>query len=153
MKKNPLIMLVVAILSFLLFFGCKPEHENQTKEYLIIDQKSNKILNRYEYSVDTEELVKTLSYTDSEKLDKQIEYEYDDKGFLIKTIESIPGKPPKTITYTTKTEFDSAGRLVKIIRTSSDGEVVETNFGYDETGTLRGVVEKDSKGDLLMQDY
>lgn len=148
MKKYSLILFTV-----LLALGCSSDKSEATKEYLIVDQSSNKIINRYEYTEDTNELVRAASYGTDEEIEKQIEYEYDDSGILIKAIESVPGQEKRIITYETAKEFDGNGKLVKLIRTSSDGEVMEYHFGYDDEGTLRGVVEKDSDGNLLMQDY
>ncbi|HAK45570.1 MAG TPA: hypothetical protein DCO79_06580 [Spirochaeta sp.] len=148
MKKIILLLAAVLVLA-----GCKAGDDEAVKEYLIIDSSSNKIINRYEYSEKSNELVRTVSYTDEEKLEKKIEYEYDSRGFLVQTVEQVPGLDSKVVTYETTEEFDSSGKLVKLVRTSSDGEVVETHFGYDETGMLRGVVEKDSRGNLLMKDY
>jgi len=149
MNKLPFLLAICVI-----FIGCGTgDSNNSTKEFLIVDQDSNKVLNSYEYSTDSDVLVRTGSYNQKQQVEKDIQYEYDNSGNLVKTIETVAGSPPKTITYETKTEFDAAGRLVKIIRTSSDGQVVETNFGYDETGTLRGVVEQEGRGTLLMKDY
>lgn len=145
---------VILLLSgLLLLAGCKADDADAVKEYLIVDQNSNKILNRYEYTEITGQLVRTESYNGKEEIEKDIEYEYDSKGFLVKTIEHVPGETSRTVSYDTEPEYDSSGRLVKLVRTSSVGDVVETHFGYDETGTLRGVVEKDSRGGVLMQDY
>ncbi len=141
------------LFAVLIFAGCAANDESAVKEYLIVDQSSNKIINRYEYTEDTDTLVRTVSYTANEETARDIEYEYDTKGMLVKTVENIPGQPSRTVTYETKAEYDSSGKLTALIRTSSEGEVIETHFGYDETGTLRGVVEKDAKGSLLMQDY
>lgn len=146
-------VLSAVMLAAFFLAGCGAAKEEAVKEYLIVDAASSKIINRYEYTEETNNLVRTVSYTDQERLDKNIEYEYDSKGFLVKTIEQVPGLPARTVTYDNKLEFDSSGKLIKMIRTSSDGEVVETNFGYDENGVLRGAVEKDSRGNLIMKDY
>jgi hypothetical protein len=142
----------LVILAVLFIAGCGNK-EDSTKEFLVVDSGSNKILNKYEYIADTDELARTYSYTDDEKIEKKIDYEYDSNGYLVKTVEYIPGKPEKTVTYETTPEYDSSGRLVKLVRISSEGKIVETHFGYDETGTLRGVVEKDNRSALMMQDY
>ncbi|MBI9108046.1 MAG: hypothetical protein JEZ04_14960 [Spirochaetales bacterium] len=149
MKKVPFLLLLPFFV-----LSCVPGSEDgNTKEYVIVDQNSNKVLSSYEYTEDTNTLVRTSSYNQKQQVKKGIEYEYDTQGNLVKTIETVPGSDPKTITYESEREFDAAGRLVKIIRTSSEGKVVETNFGYDETGTLRGVVEQTDKGAVLMKDY
>ena len=147
MKKVSLIFLAALFVT-----GCGGRDDG-TKEFLVVDAGSSKILNKYEYSADTDELARTYSYTDDEKIEKKIDYEYDSNGYLVKTVEYIPGKPERTVTYETTPEYDSTGRLIKLVRISSEGEIVETNFGYDEDGTLRGVVEQDNRSGLLMQDY
>ena len=145
---------IILLLSILLLLaGCKPDDSEGVKEYLIVDQGSNKILNRYEYTEKTDRLVRTESFNSKEELERDIEYEYDSNGFLTKTVEHVPGRSPVTVTYDTRMVHDSSGRLVKLVRTSSRGDVVETHFGYDENGTLRGVVENDSRGGVMMQDY
>ena len=148
MRRLPFLLLITGLL-----FGCAAGEDSSTKEFVIVDQESNKILNSYEYSNDSGELVRTSSYDQKQQVRKGVEYEYDAEGYLVKTVETVPGAAPKTITYETEREYDAAGRIVKLIRTSSEGEIIETNFGYDETGTLRGVVEQVDKNTVLMQDY
>jgi uncharacterized protein YkvS len=84
---------------------------------------------------------------------KSVEYEYDDSGNLVKTIENAIGTTTKEITYETESYNDTSGRLIKTVRTSSEGDVVETYFGYDDDGNLRGVVEQVNKGAVIMKDY
>lgn len=149
MRKIPFLLLISV-----LFTGCfAAGNDSSTKEFVIVDQGSNKILNSYEYSTESGDLLRTSSYDQKQQVNKGIEYEYDTQGNLVKTIENVPGAVPKTVTYETSRESDAAGRIVKIIRTSSEGQVVETSFGYDETGTLRGVVEQVDKGAVLLKDY
>lgn len=142
------------LMIFILLLGCRMNNEDDdTKTFLIVDRSSNKVLNNYEYDRDDDTLVRTQSYNQNEQVKKIIEYQYDDDGNLAKTIESSIGSPSKIVTYKTENVFDDDGRLTQTIRTSSDGELVETYFGYDENGDLRGVVEQVNKGAVIMKDY
>lgn len=144
---------IIVIPIFFFLAGCSVGSDRNTEQFVIIDQQTNKVLNRYEYSKSDGRLIGTESYNDQQKVRKDIEYEYDSKGNLVKTVERSAGSSPKVVTYHSTQQYDSAGRLVKTTRTSSDGEVVETHFGYDETGTLRGVVEQVDADSVLMKDY
>ena len=142
------------ILLIVLVAGCKVNTEPEsTKSFVIIDQTSNKVINNYEYSVDTEKLVRTESYNENGEIVKSSNYEYDDAGNLNKTIKASRGYPTKSISYETEDIYDSSGNLIKTIRTSSDGQLIETFYGYDDTGKLRGVVEQIDKSAVMMQDY
>jgi len=148
MKKIYFLLLLVFV-----FFGCETGAKDENKSYLIVDQDSNKVLNRYEYEPEGQTLLKTESYNQKQLVKKSVEYEYDSSGNIVKTIETAIGTATKEITYNTETFNDAAGRLIKSVRTSSEGDVVETFFGYDETGSLRGVVEQVNKGAVIMKDY
>ncbi len=143
------------IIAALLFglFGCDNSSIKKTKDFVIIDQPSNKVLSEYEYSKDDNTLQRTVSYGKDQNVRKIIDYEYDDKGNLSKTIESSPGGGSKEITYSTEEQKDAKGRLVKTIQTSSDGKKIETYYGYDKEGNLRGVVEQINKKSVIMKDY
>lgn len=145
---------IVLIFILIALAGCSlKDDENQTKSYMILDQDTNKVLNNYEYSSDGKTLLSTKSYAGDQSVKKIIEYEYDDKGYLESTVETLAGSSPKTVTYDIEEIYDSLGRLEKTVRTSSEGDVIETYYGYDESGTLRGVVEQINKGAVIMKDY
>ena len=149
MKKIYGFLLVVLIL-----IGCSAgKQEDETKTYMIVDQDTNKVLNNYEYTLDGKTLLSTRSYAGDESVKKSVEYEYDDKGYLERMIIDKDGSSTKIITFETEEVYDSIGRLEKLVRTSSEGDVVETFFGYDETGELRGVVEQLNSGSVIMKDY
>ena len=66
---------IILLLSVLLLFaGCKPDQNEGVKEYLIVDQGSNKILNRYEYTESTEQLVRSESFNSDEEIERDIQY-------------------------------------------------------------------------------
>lgn len=148
MKKIYFLLLLIFVL-----FGCAVGETDENESYLIVDQGSNKVLNKYEYAPDSQTLLKTESYNQKQLVKKSIEYEYDSSGNLVKTVENAIGTATKEITYNTETFNDTVGRLIKTVRTSSEGNVVETFFGYDEAGNLRGVVEQVNKGAVIMKDY
>ena len=145
---------VILSTALIVLSGCAVgDQEDETKTYMIVDQDTNKVLNNYEYSADGKTLLSTKSYAEDQSVNKQIEYEYDDDGNLLMKTETVEGSSPKVITYETEEEYDSRGRLAKTIRRSSEGELLETYFGYDEAGELRGVVEQLNKGPVIMKDY
>ncbi|MBN2658865.1 MAG: hypothetical protein JXR86_17555 [Spirochaetales bacterium] len=144
----------VLILVPIFLTGCSAiEEPEQTKTYLIVDQTSNKAINAYDYSLDDNTLVRTISYDEREQIKKHVTYEYDNNGNLIKTVEKAAGAPEKTVTYITDDFYDDRGYLIKTVRTSSDGDLVETYYGYDENNFLRGVVEQVNQSSTLMKDY
>ena len=136
-----------------LLFGCNNSGISKTKNYVIVDQPSNKVISEYEYSEADNTLKRTISYGKDENVKKIINYEYDNKGYLSKTIESAPGGKLKEIYYSTEEQKDKDGRLVKTIQTSSDGKKIETYYGYDKERNLRGVVEQINNKSVIMKDY
>ena len=136
-----------------LLFGCDNSSIKKTKNFVIIDQPSNKVLNEYEYSTSDNTLQRTVSYGKNQEVKKIIDYEYDNKGYLSKTIESSPGRDSKEIIFSTEEQKDAKGKLSKTIQTSSDGKKIETYYGYDKEGNLRGVVEQVNKKSVIMKDY
>ena len=145
---------LLLLIAGLFVTGCEiANEEDNTKSFLIVDQSDNKVLNNYEYSKDSNILVRTESYTPDQKVKKSIEYEYDSSGNLTRTTEKSIGYPIKIISYETEEIHDDQGRLIQTIRTSSEGELLETFYGYDENSKLRGVVEYLNKDSVLMKDY
>jgi len=146
--------LVLIVLLVPILFGCELKTaESNTRSFVIVDQSTSKVINNYEYSIDSDQLLRTESYNSDGKIVKGVDYEYDNTGNLSRTTEVSKGYPTKSITYDTEDVFDKSGRLIETIRKSSEGEMVETFYGYDETGTLRGVVEQIDKSAVMMQDY
>lgn len=136
-----------------LLFGCNNNSISKTKNFVIVDQPSNKVISEYDYSEPDNTLKRTLSYGKDQNVKKITNYEYDKKGYLSKTIESAPGIESKETTYSTEEKKDAKGRLAKTIQTSSDGKNIETYYGYDKDGNLRGVVEQTNKKSVIMKDY
>ncbi|RKX82598.1 MAG: hypothetical protein DRP57_09565 [Spirochaetes bacterium] len=145
--------LALVFITMVLLFGCNNNNISKTKNYVIVDQPSNKVISEYEYDEADNTLKRTISYGNDENVKKIISYEYDNKGYLSKTIESVPNKEQKEITYSMEEVKDAAGRLVKTIQTSSDGKKIETYYGYDKEGNLRGVVEQVNNKSVMMKDY
>jgi hypothetical protein len=149
-------LLPLAVL--LLLAGCAAQEEVAVTKYVVRDQASGKALNSYEYVKDTAKRLRASTYdTDTTKTKSITDYEYDVKGDLKRTIKQAAGRVESTTTivnYTTSREYDADNRLTKVVQTGDDGTVVETYYGYDDTGTLRGVVQKAPNDDtLLMKDY
>ncbi|GEM_PF-6013520 len=145
--------LILLFLAGILLFGCTNNYISKTKNYLIVDQPSNKVISEYEYNESDNTLRRTISYGKDGKVKKIINYEYDRRGYLIKTVESVPLQESKEITYYTEEHKDKSGRLVKTIQISSEGKKIETYYGYDEEGNLRGVVEQVNNKSVIMKDY
>jgi hypothetical protein len=144
--------LFVLLLSLFLI-GCSLNSEEDTHSFLIVDQATNSLVNSYNYSNVDDSLVSTESYNDNQVLVKRVEYQWDGDGNLASTTENAIGVPQRTIHYVTEHSYDEDGRLVQTIRTSSDGNVLETSYGYDETHTLRGVMERLNYESVMMKDY
>ena len=149
-------MRICSVLLFflLIFSGCNISGTKtaDTKTFIILDQASNKVLNTYEYD-QTDTLLRTESFNSEQKAVSVIEYQYDSRGNLLTTQEIKPGGKSIYNTYTTDDKYDSSSRLIKSTRTSSDGTIIETYYGYDENGILRGVVEQTDKDSVIMKDY
>ena len=87
---------LLLLIAGLFITGCEiANEEDNTKSFLIVDQSDNKVLNNYEYSKDSNTLVRTESYTPDQKVKKSIEYEYDSSGNLTRTTEKSIGYPIK----------------------------------------------------------
>ena len=146
--------LVLIVLLVPILFGCEIKtSESNTRSFVIVDQNTSKVINNYEYSIDSDQLVRTESYNSAGEIVKGVDYEYDNTGNLSRTTKASKGYPTKSITYETEDVFDQSGRLIETIRRSSEGEIIETFYAYDDSGTLRGVVEQIDKSAVMMQDY
>ncbi len=127
--------------------------EEETKSFVIIDQDTNDVLNEYKYSSDGKTLLKTLSYDSDQKVSKTVTYEYDDAGYLARTVSTPTGGSETAVTWYTEEVYDDNDRLIQISRSASDGTELNTYFGYDEDGELRGVVEQHDDESVFMKDY
>lgn len=155
MKKTYLILCLLGLLG-LIIQGCSFENRKNVDQFVITDRSSGKVLNSYDYSKTSGRLLSTASYAEDGTARKITEYEYDAGGNLERTVvsSSLPTGIVKEITgYKIQKEYDNQNRLVKTIQTTDTGETIETFFGYDEAGKLRGVVERDGGGNLMMMDY
>jgi hypothetical protein len=139
----------------LLVASCAIERPASTEVFVITDG-DGKSLTHYEYLAGTDRLAGTTTYNSQHRAVRKTSYEYDSQGNTFRSVTTVPvldGKETQVRTYATQEDRDADGRLVKVTRTSSDGQKVETFYGYDQTGSLRGVVQKYADGSLDMMDY
>lgn len=150
-------IIVILPVVFILIHSCSlRSFEDNTKEYLITDRNTGKVLNKYEYDKVEERLVRVVSYADDQEARSVTEFSYDSDGHLSRTIVNSRGfgqVDTRVINYSVNEEYDDQNRLVKTVITADDGTETETLFGYDESGELRGVAQRSSDGSILMQDY
>jgi len=149
---------IIAVLPIVLLFiqGCTLSLKDTTKEFVITDRESGKVLDKYEYDISDNRLSRVVTYTDEQETRTVTEFSYDKNGNISRTVvnqKGINGIQTKKIEYTFTEEYDEQNRLIKTITRGDDGTEVETLFGYDETGELRGVAELSRDGSLLMKDY
>ena len=156
MKQVKRILFVIPVV-FILIHSCSLRTlEDNTKEYLITDRNSGKVLNKYEYDKIEERLVRVVSYESDQEARSVTEFDYDADGHLSRTIVKSRGfgqVDTRVINYAVSEEYDEQNRLVKTIVTADDGTETETRFGYDASGKLRGAAQRSSDGSILMRDY
>lgn len=155
-RRLPGLLLPLSLL--LAMAGCSAQQEDVVTRYVVRDQPTGKALSSYEYLKDTTTRLRASTFDAQTTKAKTItDYEYDAKGDLKRTTRQVAGTAagtPKVTNYAVERVYDGSGRLTKTVQTGDDGTVVETYYGYDETGTLRGVVQKAAGDDsLLMKDY
>ena len=153
MKRLPVLTPIVALA--LALASCAANMPSTTEVFVITDQ-DGKSLSHYEYQAGTDLLRGTTTYDGQQKAIRRTELEYDSDGVLSRSVVTVPtadGTEAQVRTFATREDRDADGRLVKVTRTSSDGEVLETFYGYDDAGTLRGVVQRYPDGSLEMMDY
>ncbi len=121
--------------------------------YMVVDKGSNKALSTY-YTDGDERITRTESYDGNETVARVRDFEYDADGYVRTMTERSAGGGERTVTYTTTVVRGEGGRVEKIVQSSDDGEELETYFGYDEAGTLRGsVVRSVGTDSVIMKDY
>jgi len=138
--------------------GCSTQEEVAVTKYVVRDLGTGNSLSSYEYLEGTSTRVRASTYdTSTTKVKSITDYEYDTKGNLKRTTKQIAGKTQSTTTvrnFSLDKSYDADGRLTKTVQTADDGTVLETYYGYDDGGELRGVVQKEQSEDsLLMKDY
>jgi len=147
--------IIIVILCFSLFLsGCGLFRSNKDdlKTYIIVDSASNKVINTYQYD-NGNTLLRTESFDSSENVTRIINYEYDSRGNLISTEETMPGGKQVRTDYTTSEEFDKKGRLLRSYQSSSDGTQTETLYGYDKDGKLKAVQESINGDTVIIRAY
>ena len=155
--KNSWVLWVTAAGCLILGSACSfaPRHSSENDQYIVIDSSSRNVLDAYEYGSDTGNLLKTTTYDGNGRIRRATEYAYGSDGNLSSRTVKIPqgGRLLTSVTsYDVKKEYDAQNRLVKTVQTADSGETVETYYGYDENGTLRGVVQKTGDA-IMMMDY
>lgn len=151
MKKILFCLIIIAS-----FSGCGLFTSLFQKEetFIVVDRDSNAVLNKYQYDYSKENpLIRTESYDSSQRLSRIREYTYDEKGYVRTITEEYAGGTSRVIEFITTEERDSQGRLTKVIQHSSAGDKVETFYGYDEQGKLRGTVLRSNNDSVIMKDY
>lgn len=139
--------------------GCglrKDFNKDDTKSFVITDSSTGKVTATYDYDVKTTQLKKTVVFDSEGEASRSVEYTFDEDGELREQIIQRPvGDSLETnvVDYTTRKFYDTQGRLVKTVQTSSTGEIIESFYGYDSSGELRGVVQRSEDGALMMMDY
>ncbi len=144
----------------LLLLNCSLRRENttagNTQRFVITDGATGKVAATYDYDTESRRLKETVVYDSQEQAKRSIEYSFDEDGELDQQIVQRPvgsGMNTDIITYHMEKEYNPQGRLVKTVQTASTGEIIETFYGYDSQGSLRGVVQRNGSGALMMMDY
>ncbi len=157
MKKNRFLQgLLVLSLGLVISCSFDSGSGDKTRRFVITDSASGNVLSSYDYNAQSGRLVQSAAYGPDNAAKRVTQYVYDTAGNLSQSIVQTPvnGKlVSSVINYRTEVEYDAANRLTKARQISDTGDTVEVFYGYDETGTLRGVVEKKSDDSLLMMDY
>ena len=121
--------------------------------YMVVDKGTNTAISTY-YTDGSERITRTESYDGNEFVSRVRDFEYDDSGYVRAMTERSAGGAERTVMYTTTVVRGESGRIEKIVQRSDDGEELETFFGYDEEGTLRGsVVRSVGTDSVVMKDY
>ena len=125
---------------------------NDVERFVIVDRDSNRTLTSYEYNR-SGALTQVQSYGAGERVDRVVEVQQDADGNVLRTVATERLGGIEVVDYQVDTEHDAAGRVTKTVIRRSDGHTVETHYGYDESGTLRGAVQVTDGDMLLMQEY
>lgn len=121
--------------------------------YMVVDKGTNKAMSTY-YTDGDDRVTRTESYDGNEVVARIRDFEYDDSGYVRAMTERSAGGAERTVNYVTTVVRGEGGRIEKIVQSSDDGEELETYFGYDEAGTLRGsVVRSVGTDSVVMKDY
>lgn len=120
----------------------KYNEKNQIIEYKsVLDIKPFERVDYIYYEYENDLLVKRISKSSKSPTDEDcvVLFEYNDKGFKTKEIDSLNG--------TTVFEYDDNSYLIKKI----DPNNVITNYTYDENGNC--VYEESSNGKIIKYEY
>ena len=148
MKKIQFLILVTSLVASCSLFG----KASDDTVYVVTDRVTNKALSAYYCDAD-DRVVRTETYAVDQLVKRARDFEYDADGYVRSMTELVPGVSSRTVNYTTEISRSADGRIERIVQSSDAGEVFETTFGYDETGTLRGAVLKAPGDSVIKKDY
>lgn len=149
---------LIGVALSLLVMGCSLAAINGPagKKYLIVDQATGRTLTSITLAPGSTRPARIISYGPNQNITKEQKLSYNGKGELVgrDITVTLPGGGVESsrITYSYRQTANSAGRLVETVQTASNGKTITTYYGYDATGTARGVVVKTGSS-LLMKDY
>ncbi|GAB6091530.1 hypothetical protein [Spirochaeta dissipatitropha] len=133
--------------------GLFSDFSREEAVFVVVDS-SNQVLNTYEYDFrESSSPLRTVSYNNPARDAHERRFSYDERGYVSRMYEKVPGQAERVISFQTSEVYDEDGRLIQLVQTSSLGEVIETYYGYDETGRLRGTVVQTAGSTLEMKDY
>lgn len=136
--------------------ACSPDSAPKTKKFVIVDQRTGNTVSTYEYQEGDTRPSMIHSYGADRQLKASYSLEYDAQERLraASVVEtSARGIPrSRSVSYSYQDTVGPDGKLLTSTQSSTTGETVVTHYGYDEAGTLRGVVQESASG-LLMKDY
>jgi YD repeat-containing protein len=141
---------------FLIFQGCSLRQTEETKKFVITDQSSGRVLDTYEYDTASGNIQRVVIFSDTQQARSVTEFAHDGEGRLARTItqaRSLTHVQTEVVDYSVTEEYDGQNRLIKTVQSGTDGNIVETMYGYDEQGRLRGVAQMLEDGTVVMMDY
>jgi hypothetical protein len=156
MKFKPLPQAAAILAACALLVACSLDPGPKMKKFVVVDKPSGRTLSTYSYAPGAARPSEIHSYGPDRRLVESHYLVYDAQNRLVSdslTKTSAKGSASSSlISYSYDETVDDAGKLARSVQTSSSGQVVETYYGFDETGKARGVVQK--AGDtLIMKDY
>lgn len=135
---------------------CSLPGNKPTRKYLIVDQSTGRLLSSYEVAPDARRPERIVTYDQTGEIHKTFTLTYDAEERLVGSVVTTPvqtGAPLQEETsYTYKEVRDADGNLVRTDQLASTGTLTQVFYGYDDTGTARGVVQK-TDTNLMMKDY
>jgi hypothetical protein len=148
MKKYLPLLFIMAFLS-----ACQDEsQQSEDNVFVVVDRSSNRTLSIYETD-SKDRIVRTQSFDPSGYIGQSREFQYDENGYVGMMTEQKRGKAPRTTYYSNVLIRDTQGRVETVRTITSDGDKLETYYGYDENGILRGTSQTFNDDSVIMKDY